>query len=211
MRPIGKNIIVKIDTGQKNDYEIELSPGNKIWINSDFGFNGRETNCVLATVLYAPDYTNLKEGDEVLCHHNAFKRTVANGYLYGYTGITKRENGRIYDIFRIEMTMVFCKVDNDGNAVPLEGMLIAEKVMKEQQLSSKLIEIPDSAKTSYPNIFKAIRVYDGCPDIKEGDGLICFINSGYEILYSYNYKLKSAIRIKYDDVLAISNRDEHTK
>lgn len=210
MRPIGKNIIVQIDTGQKNDYEIELAGGNKIWVDSDFGFNGRETNCVVAKVLYAPDYTTLSEGDNVLCHHNAFKRTVSNGYKYGYTGITKRENGRIYDVFRIEMSMVFCKIDDDGNALPLDGILIAERIQKDETPASKLLFIPDSAKKNYTNVFKIIKAYDGCPDVNDGDTVICYKNSDYEILYSYNYKLKNAIRIKYDDVLAISTHHEHT-
>lgn len=190
------NTLVSVNLNQKSDYEIEIAGGQKLWVNSDFGPNGRETNSVVAVVEADNPELNLVKGDHVLCHHNTFKRKQ-DSYLYGSLGM---KNGVGKDMFSIENFFIYCKMDSEGNAVPLKGYIICKRM---EEKVDTFLEIPDTAKKNYNNMYIAEAIGDECDSVNPGDVVVAFKNSDYEILYSYDMKLRSTIRVKYDDVLAI--------
>lgn len=192
------NTLVSVNLNQKNDYEIEIAGGQKLWVNSDFGPNGRETNSVVATVESDNPELELVKGDYILCHHNSFRRKQ-DSYLYGSLGI---KNGGGKDIFSLENFFIYCKMSPDGKAIPLKGFIVCSRI---EDKVDTFLEVPDTAKKNYNNMFYVESVGEGCDGIEPGQTIIAYKNSDYEILYSFNMKLRSTIRVRYDDVVAIIN------
>lgn len=202
MKPVRNNILLAVDIKQKSDFEFETDGGLTLWTNKDFGTNNITKSPVIATVVSPGKYTDLSEGDQVLCHHLAFSRLQDpsgedQDSLYGYTGV--KQDGLW--VFAIERSMIFFKVDDNGNPVPLEGYIAGERINKKYD---GLIEVPDSARTHFDTQFRAVKVGAGCEGITDGDILITYKKSDIMVEYTFKKKQKSFVRIRASDVLAVS-------
>jgi hypothetical protein len=198
--PLANKVLVSVNLHQKDDAEIELIPGVKIWINHDFGVDGKVTQPSLAVVRkVGSNVAGIYGNDVILCHHNTFRSIVANGYRLGDLGM-KDENG--LDIFSIPPSFIHLKLDAEGNPYPLSGYFLVERVPYE--VATDLV-VPDSAKKNYKNKFKVLEVYEGSATVKKGDMIITHVMSDYEIHYNWKSKDRVAIRVKEDDVLAIGD------
>lgn len=197
MKATRDKILVEVDLDQKSDYEIYLgNTGQKIYMNSDFGLNGRETNSVVAKAICDHDELGIKENDYILCHHNTFKMVVSYGYLYGDTGM---RNGK-KKIFSIDKDKVNCKIDPNGDAIPIKGYNICKRI---EESPETFLEMPDSVKKTNENIFQLVIVEPENPlGLPENCKIIAKKYADYEILYNFEYKLKSAIRVKSEEILA---------
>ena len=195
-----RQIILGVNMTQKSDYEIELVPGVKIWMNSNFGTDKRITEPVVAVVKgLPPNETGLAVNDVVVCHHNAFNRIVGDGMKFGDTGYTDGDGLRY---FTIGQDMVYFKIDADGEPYPLSGYLIIDRI---DMPVDTMLEIPDTAKKTFPNKFRIKKVPEGFTEFSVGDVVYGYKYSDYEMIYNYRGKKKAVIRMKVDDVLGIVN------
>jgi hypothetical protein len=178
---------------QRNDYEIDFL-GGSMYMNSDFGFDYKQAKPVVAKVLQ--DFGQFKEGDIVICHHNSFNRT-SGGWNYGDTG--EKVEGEA--VFVLEESMVQMKIV-DGEAFPVRGFLTVERIDKEVKTD---LVVPDSFKKKEEMRFKVLRVGEDCLGIEEGMTIFAYKKSDYELPYVWNGKIKTAIRVDYNDVLGYEN------
>lgn len=205
MRPTGNRVLVAVNMEQKNNYEIELSSGLKLWMDSDFGTDNRIAKPVVARVVGGSKFMrDLKFGDLVLCHHNSFSRTTGNT-IFGDTGV-KTENGE--SIFSLETSMIYVRIDAKGDSYPLPDFLICERI--KEVIETNLI-IPDSAQKNYADRFKVLTVSDNNSEeykglFKAGDIVVCHPKSDYEIVYTLNKKPMRLIRVRCSDVLGFLNQ-----
>lgn len=197
MQAVGNNVLVAVDMNQKSDGAIEFEGvKDKIYINHDFGFDLKVSKPSLARVVQS-DIEGLKKDDVILCHHNSFSREINydEGEYFGDTGI---KQGKL-SIFRLEYGMIYAKLDEKGNPHPLKDYILVERI--EQKISTRLI-IADSVKKTDPNMFRVVK---GCEGIEDGIEVVCYVYSDYKIEYSWNYKERSVIRVKKEDVLLKKN------
>ncbi len=196
MHPLKSKVLVSVNLTQKSDYEIELIEGVNIWMDSNFGADGRIASPSVAMVVEPGESVEgLLKGDFILCHHNAFNMGSLSGNLVGNTG-EKDENG--FALFVINPDMIYIRI-REGVLMPMDGYMIAERIKQEQ----KSVIIVESKNE--PCRFKVLNVGEGCEPVKEGDIVHCFKFSDYEIVYNLDKKRHSVIRIKIDDVLGIEN------
>ena len=193
-------LVVAVNMNQRDDFEIELAPGLKLWMNKDWGPDGKITNPSLAVVrAIGEGITDISVGDVLLCHHNTFDRTVANGYLYGHMG--KEADGKL-DLFSAEYSMVYLKVDAAGHAHPITGYLTVERIP--QPVDTSLI-VPETAMKNYPNRFKVLETGAGVDDLQPGMVIETYKCSDVDVHYTWNGKEKLVVRVKYEDVIGIHN------
>lgn len=191
-------LVVAVNMSQKDDFEIDLAPGIRIWMNKDWGPDGKVTNPSLAIVKSVGEgITDIEPGDMILCHHNAFDRVVSNGYLHGHIG----RDGKL-DLFSLEYSMVWLKVDTDGNAHPLAGYLTVDRI--EEPLPDTVLELTDLSKGRvYQNRFKILELGPGCDDLEVGMVIETDKFSDIDVHYSWNHTERKVIRVKYSDVFLI--------
>lgn len=196
-------ILVLVNLSQKRSYQIAFN-GTTLLLDSEYGADGKIANPTLAKVYdVGSDYTDLKEGDVIVTHHNVFRSVItteANGNkaLLGDTGI--KIDG--LSLFSIHYAQIQFKVNENGEALPLSGNVIVERIKK--PVNTTLI-VPDTVDEKYPNRFKVISVGQDCDGVSAGDTIITYDKSDYELSYTFNQKRMSTIRVKYQDVLAIDN------
>jgi len=207
MKPVRNKIIVSVNMSQKNNFEFVTDGGLQLWGNKDFGFDGKKTQPVLTTIISTGDKPlGLLPQDVVICHHNTFRREVGKGYMHGDTGV-KTPKGEA--VFAIEPHQIQCRVDpSTGDPLPLQGFVLVERIPIEYR--SSIIVTPDHDQY-IPNQFKVVAAGGGVDEyadvvINPGDIIITYEKSDYDIEYVYDMKMKSAVRVKYADVLAISKQ-----
>lgn len=192
-------LVVAVNMNQKDDFEIELAPGLRLWMNKDWGADGKVTNPSMALVKSVGEsITDIAAGDVVLVNHNSFKRIVANGYRFGHIGKMDK-----MDLFSLEYSMVWLKVDPHGNAHPINGYLTVERL--EKPIDTKLV-VPDIAKKNYKSRFKVVEVGPDIEDLAPGMVIETFDKSDVDVFYTWNHKEKSVVRIAYRDVLLIHDQ-----
>lgn len=189
---------------QKSDYSIDFN-GTKLWLSSNFGPDGKIANPVLAKVYAVGDnIKDLKPDDFIVCHHNCFLsviKTEDNGkpsYL-GDTGV--RIDGLW--LFCIDYGRVQVKIDKNGDPIPLDHVIIAERLPVAHVTS--LVAIPDSIQHTEKNYFKVLQAGKNCEGVKGGCIVVTETWSDYQLIYTFGYQPKTCIRIKYSDVMAVKN------
>jgi len=206
-KAIGSKVLVAVNLSQKNNFEFETEGGLRLWTNKDFGYDGKVTQPVLARVLaVGHKVSDLSYNDIIVCHHNTFRREVNNGYMHGDTGEKTPDNE---SIFAIEPYLIQCRVDPDsGNPVPLAGFALVERISIVHD--TKLVVAVDSNEY-IPNQFRVVKAGGGKGEtadiaVTPGDIVITYEKSDYDIEYTYKLKPRSAVRVKYTDILAISKK-----
>lgn len=183
---------------QKELYEIELAGGTHILMRSDFGFDNKNSKPNLAQVRRLGRGVDfVKEGDFVLCHHNAFNREN-QGYIYG--DLDMRDSDGL-SLFSLEKDLIWLTVTEDGKTHPLPEYMTVERL--EKKVDTTLIEIPDSVRKTDMNLFKVVEAGSLCEFVNPGDLVLCEKHSDVTIRFTWNKKVSQAIRVMYRDVLAI--------
>jgi hypothetical protein len=104
----------------------------------------------------ADNIKDIEAGDFVIADHNAFNsvvKTEDNGkpYLLGDTGV--KMDG--LSLFCINHGRVQVKIDENGDPIPLDHVIIAERLPVEHVTS--LVAIPDSIQHTEKNYFKVLQ------------------------------------------------------
>lgn len=192
MKAKRKCLIVKAHLEQKESHEIQLPDGStiNIYLGRKYGENNREINPTIAEVVSVGDEVHdISIGDKLILHHNL----ILNEATY-----IKRD-GQIVWLGIPANEMVYAKVSDEGGLEPLYKSLIAERIVK-----PKVSELEFEEKTEQTK-FKILRIPKGYEDLNEGDTVLAYKLSDYEMVYHYNNRECRAIRINVDDVLGIYN------
>lgn len=207
MKPLKNKLIVAVNLSEKDDYEVTLKSGLKLFMRSNYGYDGRETNPVIAKVIAVGDgITDVNPDDILLVHYNSFKRVVTyapNGseLLLGDMGI--KQDG--LSLFCLEYTFAWMKLDEQGNPIPLNNLLVVETIDKPELVSEviTLLNLNPVDKSYIPNTFKVVRAGVNCQYVRDGDTVICYDKSNLLIKYTFNTEMRQCYRMQYSDVLAI--------
>lgn len=192
MKAKRKSLIVKAYLEQKESHNVQLPDGSVInlYIGRKYGENNREVNPTLVEVISVGDEVdNIKVGDKLILHHNLIMNEASYIKKEGQTvwlGIPANE-------------MVYAKIEDDGTLEPVFKSLIGERIVR-----PKVSKLEYEEKTEQMK-FKILRVPKGYSDVKEGDTILAYKLSDYEMVYHHNNKECRAIRINQDDVLGVFN------
>lgn len=191
MKPIKNKIIIRYDSEQKEYLQygtLRLYSPNRALRNE----NSREANPTAAMVVHGGN-TFLKEGDVILFPHTILDTPSA---------IIEKKGTDILMTIPTDPNQVtiYGKVGTKGEVIPLFGNLVVQRIAQ-KELSSIIIT-PDAYKKDEEN--KSI-VLAAPPDsdIREGQTIIYYKYSDYELVYNVNGEEKRAIMVKRQDVVAI--------
>lgn len=168
-------LIVELDEAYDN--EVDLSTGDSIIINSTIESVANINR--VATVKKAPDFTILQEGDQVVVHHNIFRK---NNDINGNQADSHYhiEN----NLYFVPLTEVFMykRSDSDWNAI--SPYCFVEPVYKKKKEGFDLNAIEDTYKGRIPK--RGIMRYPNeellKQGLKNGDVIIFSKNSEYEFI-----------------------------
>lgn len=171
MLPVNNKIVVSVDKDQKKI--IKVDGDISLFTANSYEPNYRYKSPSIATVVEGNKF--VKSGDVLLCHHNLF-------YLPSPYHLTA-------DLFSIPFSSVlFAKIDIDGNLDPICGNMIVEEIEVESE-----IELPPELKTNYKNRYKVL--LPGWTEYKPGQIIFTRPSSGYQIVYHFNDIQKIATKV----------------
>lgn len=190
-------LIVEIDQAYQN--ELQLQNGKSIIVNTTIESVSNITR--KAKVLSAPDYTILEKGDEVIVHHNIFRKR--NGYQGKIVNSNYLIEGKKYyvpltEVFMYKRGKIWKALDPYCFIKPIEskddiqhnGFLLSDS-FKKDLLHKGNVKLQGIVK--YPN--QSMLDWG----IQEGDKVIFSPYSEYEFQIDNNlyYRMKTTdIRIK---------------
>jgi hypothetical protein len=192
MKARRNHLIVKANLEQKESHEISMPDGSKIsiYIGRKYGENNREINpSVCEVVSVGENVTEVSVGDTIIVHHNLIMNEASYIERDGQTvhmGIPAGE-------------LIYAKIKEGGELVPVFNNLIAERVVK-----PKVSELEFEQKTEQMK-FKVISVPDGYTDVEPGQYILAYKLSDYEMVYHYKNRENRAIRIAANDILGVFN------
>lgn len=191
IKPVGKRVIVYVDTQEKDLHKIELEDGKSVdlYIANDYSWDSRITNFTQGVLL--TDYKNLKAGDYVLVHHNS----MSDECELDYPGIPHTSK-----IFAVDETFVYFGIDGD-NIICIDGYMLAERIY-EPMPESKSGLVFTSEPKQIPNKLKIIGKPESITDYDINDVAVVYKYSDYEMTHNVGGKIKKLIRLKYTDCLA---------
>lgn len=192
MKAKRKSLIVKAHLEQKESHNVQLPDGSVIslYIGRKYGENNREINPTLVEVISVGDEVdNISVGDKLILHHNLVMNEAS--YI--------KKDGQLVWMGIPANEMVYAKINEDGSLEPIFKSLIGERILK-----PKVSKLEYEEKTEQMK-FRILRVPKGYSDVKEGDTVLAYKLSDYEMVYHYNNKECRAIRINQDDVLGVFN------
>ena len=183
-------LIVELDEAYDN--EVQVSTGDSVIVNSTIE-NVSHINRV-ATVLAAPDYTILKTGDKVVCHHNIFRlRNDVNGKVVP-------SNFNIEDNqYFVPLTEVFMyKRDSDWIAINPYCFVEPIKVVKSDLKFDITTEEAYKGRLDRKGILRYINKDIEAQGMREGETILFSKNSEYE----FNIDGKLYYKMSTRDILA---------
>lgn len=212
MKAIKKNIIVAVNLSEKAEYDIILPSGLKLTMRSDYGYDGKVTNPVIAHVVsVGEDVEGIYPGDVLLTDYNTFTRyqkyiTISEEEQKGIEpyGQLPEKHGDL-DLFTIPSNYVWAKLDTEGNPVPLPTFLVVETIDKPEIISAVLevITVDEEEKSYIPNTFKVIRAGTECDYVHNGDTVVAWDRSNVKFNYVWNEIKHECYIMMYEDVLGI--------
>lgn len=198
MRPLPKRILVAVDLSQRRGYEVKYG-SLELWMDSDFGEDGKETRpCLAQVVEIGEKVEGFERGQYVLCHYNTFAQFVdaEEKYRYGQTG-EKDSDGR--DLFSIDPEQVKCLIV-DGQPVPTGGNILVNRI--DQEVVSSLV-VPDSVRKNDMHWFEVLKLGMGNREgYKSGDLVYCYRYSDLKVVYTFEKEPKECFVVKERDVNA---------
>lgn len=201
-KPIRGNIIIKIDTRQKEKYN--LTDDVTITIFKGYDFNLRQDRSSMGYIISSE---KIPAESEVLVNYLALEPTYEVPYLELF--LTEEEIIEGYKVFSIPQDMAFCyKKDNEWN--PCEGYLIVKRVFKKYE--GVLEGMPNEQIKDRIYIEKGM-LYDeditSKPDKSDlidlsGKVCICLPDCEYEIIWhNKNNREERIIRSRHREILAV--------
>lgn len=194
MTPKKKHIIVKSFPEQKETHRITCDDGRVIdlFIGRKYGENEREINPSVCEVMFkGEDVEQVKIGDLIIVHHNMLKNEAAR--------VEKNDDHELYSLYANNMIYAIIDKDN-GTLTPVFGNCIAERIAVEEKSS-----IVSATPTTEDMKFKITSIPLDFTDVSNGDTVLCYKYSDYEMVYNFNGRENRAIRIWKDDILGIYN------
>lgn len=199
MRPLPNRIIVAVDLQQRRGYEVKFG-ALELWMDSDFGEDGKQTRpCLAQVVAVGEKVQGFEPGAFVLCHFNTFASFMdaAERYRFGQLNV-KDEQGR--DLFAIDPERVKCFVKEDGMPVASEGNILVNRLPEE--VASSLV-VPDSVRKTDMNWFEVTGLGLGNREgYKVGDWVYCYKYSDLKVMYTFDKKPIECYVVKTGDVHA---------
>lgn len=186
MKSVMKRFLVKFDVSQKEVIQynsLRLYIPNRVDLNS----NERETQPTMAEVVYSP-IEGIKEGDFLL-----FQHTILNNRAF----IVEKNGDIITSAIPSDGSeLIYGKLDNFGNLIPLFGNTIIERIYENEV--SKIIITPEAYKKHEINFARCLLSYDNIPC---GATVYYYKYSDYELIYNINGIEKKVIIVKRGDIV----------
>ena len=184
---------------------------NYIIVEIDEAYNNEEDGIVVnstvesiqhinrtARVLEAPDFTILKKGDEVVCHHNIFR--IRNGIQGQKVKSNYNLEGNIYFVPLTEVYMF--KRDSDWNAIR-PYVFVKPVNYEDKKFGNIIITGADSNTHKGKEKLKGVIKYPNDElvhnGVKEGDEVVFSSFSQYE----FNINGETLYKMSTKDILAI--------
>jgi hypothetical protein len=192
-----KMLVVKSYKEQKETHEVTLENGEtlRLYIGRKYGENNREMNPVVCEVLsVGKDVDNIEVGDMLILHHNCLDNEAL---------IIERDLNELSDIVAVFWDKtIYAKIDKQtGELTPINGNVIAERITKKFKTN---LEIPNFNYTEEYE-FNVVKVSDDFTEVKDGDRILCYKHSDYEMVYHFKNVERRAIRISKEDIIAVIN------
>lgn len=188
MKPVGRKVLIAIDTNEKNKHKITKEDGTEIelFVDTSYSWDSRLTAYTQAVLL--TDYKNLKAGTDVLIHHNALNES--NEMDLNYSPSIK--------FHAIDDHFVYFGVKGD-EIICIDGYMIVDRVYDEDTVSPGGILLVEKKKQD--SLMKIVKKPDSITDFEVGDIAVTFKYSDYEVNCRINGKMQKIIRLKYSDCL----------
>lgn len=159
-----------------------------LYIASEYSWDGRVSHNTSGILLQ--EFKGAPKGSIVIFNHRA----------------TTQDNEIDNKVFLIDEAFIYFYIDNN-EPIPFDGYFLISRIEK-KKYTSELVHIPDGwNETNYDNIFTIKRTPKGHTDFHEGQTVIAHKFSDYEIPYAVNGIHSTAIRLKEDDILALSHME----
>lgn len=177
MKAIGKKIIVKADTDQKDTI---IHGTLKLYSPHRRGYNenGREVNPVLAEVVSIGDKADvdLFAGNLVVLGHNSLNNKT--------TTIGNTEDGQTLHVLGIDRWIIGeVRKDRDGIR-PILGNITIERI-EDTAWKSDLIVCSDATEKK-PVLTGIVKHSGKVKGLKKGDKVLFYFHSDYEVVYNLN-------------------------
>jgi hypothetical protein len=188
IKPVGKRIIVAVNSKEKNSHEIEMADGSKVelYVDNTYSWDSRITNHTQGVLL--TDYKNLKAGANVLLHHNSVNDDNKLDIEFDiHTSIHAVDEMFIY--FGIE----------DDELICIDGFMLAERIYDEDEVSPGGIILVEKKKQE--SMLRILAKPESITDFEVGDIAVVYKKSDYEMTHNVGGKLQKIIRLKYSDCL----------
>lgn len=178
--------LVLVDPEAKSKKKINTPMGEvELYIASEYSWDGRVSSSTSGILL--EDFKDAPKGSVVIFNHRA----------------TTQDNEIDDKIFLIDDAFIYFYLDGN-DPVPFGGYFLISRI-KKKKYESKLVHIPDGwNEDNYDNIFRIEKTPRGCTEFRAGQQVIAYRYSDYEIPYAVNGSHASVIRLKEDDILALS-------
>lgn len=178
-----------MDPEAKSKKKINTPMGEiDLYIASEYSWDGRVSHNTSGILL--DDFKGAPKGSIVIFNHRA----------------TTQDNEIENKVFLIDEPFIYFYLDN-GNPIPFDGHFLISRIAK-RKYNSELVHIPDGwNETNYDNVFKIERTPRGNSNFNAGQIVIAHKFSDYEIPYAVNGIHSSVIRLKEDDILALSHME----
>lgn len=188
MKPVGRKVLIAIDTNEKNKHKITKEDGTEIEIFVDTSYSWDSKVSAYTQAILLTDYKNIKAGTDVLIHHNALNES--NEMDINYSPSVK--------FHAIDEHFVYFGIEGD-EVICIDGYMIVERVYDEDMVSPGGIILVEKKKQD--SLMKIVKKPDSITDFEVGDIAVTFKYSDYEVNCRINGKMQKIIRLKYSDCL----------
>jgi hypothetical protein len=205
MRTPRKRIVIAVNENQKTDYDLKLKSGLVLRIKGGFGDDQIQNAPTLGLVVaVGEDIDDIAVGDMVLCHHI----TLTRYQTYDKENKGQDPYGKIHgmtwdglSLFSVDYPLVWLKVDENGEALPLKNYSVVELI--EEEKPDTFLEIVELEQRTKAVEFKMVTPGAGCDYVKPGQVFYGYKKSNVKVRYMWNMEERVCYRIENDDIQAI--------
>lgn len=198
----GQRVIVAVNPYQKEVHSIDMPDGSQLelYVGSKFSEDGKVSKPTLGRVI--SDCEDIQAGDMALFAHVV----ISDDKWLDVKGYTKG-NERMYAIDKSSIIFVIRQNEDKKEAelIPVNDNILCERMYFPEEVSPGGI-ILDLEPKKMEDRVRILKVPYDMEDVKEGDVVLMYKFSDYEVKYVYNNKQQEAIRIKHRDILGIDTK-----
>lgn len=188
IRPIGRKMIVAVDTEAKNVHRIK-GTDKVLYIQKEYSWDRKKSAPTMG--ICVTDCGDVVAGDIILIHHNATSDAT-------YLGID-HDN---YKLHSVETDLVFFAL-RDGKPVCLNDYILAERLYYPMEESSSGLVLSAEQK-QIPRRLKVVSTPEYIREYGEGDIIVVYDFSDYEVNYN-DGEDKYIIRVRERDIIGIDH------